>query len=648
MLVLLGAMLPATLNDQALAASNPAKKNATPAPAPTKRAPSVATYHLQEQRIHQLNGEITLDRAVQVALQQNPAIMAAIQQIQITRGQIIEVRAAALPQITLTGAYAEQDQRLLHGGGGGVGGGVANPLSATNVSNSSVNSTVPMVSSTTASAASQPSTPVGTIGSGTAPSAGGGTTTTTTGTGGAATAAVTGATGGATIAAASVMRARAVTTDPVTTTTTTAGGATSTNATNQSVNVGELIKELENDNSSNRSNNILQNKSWNVTVEATQLLYAGGQVAAALRIAKFTQDSAYYQLRDSIDTIVSTVRTQFYAVLLNRALILVQQESVRLLEQQLQDQRNRFEAGTVPRFNVLQAEVALSNQRPALISAQNNYLVAMVQLAKTLNVDPGPTGKPTFVCIGELGIRPQRLSLKDALDLAHARRPFLKVQRLSILSSAEDIKVQLAGYKPTLSADAGYELRNNSNNTDISQTVNGWFFGVNGSWAIFDGFATYGRVKQARARLEQSKLNYDDSVHEVDLEVQTSYANIEQARETIASQQENVKEALEAVRLAQERLNAGAGTQLDVLNAQVQLTTARTTEIQARANYNIALAQFDLATATDTVYPEYFKDPLAKLERSIFGRLAATGLPPVPPVAPVPPIEPLIGNDKTR
>jgi recombination DNA repair RAD52 pathway protein len=82
------------------------------------------------------------------------------------------------------------------------------------------------------------------------------------------------------------------------------------------------------------------------------------------------------------------------------------------------------------------------------------------------------------------------------------------------------------------------------------------------------------------------------------------------ARETIRSQEKVVEQALEALRLATERLAAGAGTQLDVLNAQVQLTTARSTELQARANYNTALAEFDRVTATATSYAETFDDPL--------------------------------------
>ena len=229
--------------------------------------------------------------------------------------------------------------------------------------------------------------------------------------------------------------------------------------------------------------------------------------------------------------------------------------------------------------------------------------------------------------MGELSTSSRRISLPDALALARARRPFLKVQRQSILIDAETVKVELAGYKPRVDAHAGVELRNRSTSTDISDTVDGWFYGVTGSWNIFDGFGTYGRVKEARARLEQSKIHYDDSVREVELEVQSAYANLEQARQTIESQQKNVEEANEALRLAQERFSAGAGTQLEVLDARVALTRARTTELQSRGDFNRDFAEFDRATATQTVYHEGFRDPLVKTEKGIFARIAESALP---------------------
>jgi hypothetical protein len=58
--------------------------------------------------------------------------------------------------------------------------------------------------------------------------------------------------------------------------------------------------------------------------------------------------------------------------------------------------------------------------------------------------------------------------------------------------------------------------------------------------------------------------------------------------------------------LAKARLDAGAGTQLDVLNAQVQLATAETTKLQALFGYNSSLAEFDRATGEQSTYTESF------------------------------------------
>ena len=78
------------------------------------------------------------------------------------------------------------------------------------------------------------------------------------------------------------------------------------------------------------------------------------------------------------------MKTQFYQIIVNRELVSVNKQNLRSVEAQLKDQQNRFEAGTVPRFNVLQAEVQLGNQIPQLITQQNNLRIAKLQLSKTL------------------------------------------------------------------------------------------------------------------------------------------------------------------------------------------------------------------------------------------------------------------------
>jgi outer membrane protein TolC len=175
----------------------------------------------------------------------------------------------------------------------------------------------------------------------------------------------------------------------------------------------------------------------------------------------------------------------------------------------------------------------------------------------------------------------------------------------------ENITVQAAGFQPTISANIGLEQESNPRTNNLTNTLQGWFLGLQGSWNIFDGFLTYGRVKQARAQLEQAKATYDDSERQVELEVATSVSNLRQAAQTVESAQTGVNVNLEALRLADERLAAGTGTQLDVLTAQQALTTARSTLVQAEFSYVSAVASYQQATATETKYNDMFDAPQA-------------------------------------
>ena len=485
---------------------------------------------------------LTLDAAVAVALCQNPLVLNAKQEIERTRGQIIEVRAQALPQITLSAVYQQQDPSLIKGKSSQAGGQrlatAPTPTPAAKVT------PVPPPTPTP----TPPPTPIPRPGVSPTPT---------------------------------------VTPTPTPTPSPLPSPTPRPTAT---------------------PNIFIQDKTWQVTVQANQLLYSGGQVQSALRMAKLTQDSTFFRLLDAVNTVIAMVRTQFYLLLVNRELITVQEQSVALLSSQLQDQQKRFAAGTVPRFNVLQAEVALANARPSLIRARNNYRIAQLQLARTLGYESNqlPANQEPFCPIGELSVPAVSVDLGCALQMARERNPSLKAQRLNILIEVEDVVLQKAGYKPTVTANAGYMVENNRLSKNVADALAGWFFSLQGNWAIFDGGATYGKVKQARARLEQAKINYEDSILQTDLQVQQAWANLLQAKETIAGGRATVEQATEAVRLARERLGAGAGTQLDVLNATVQLTQAQTTELQARNSYNAALAEFDRVIGVSTKYNEAF------------------------------------------
>lgn len=360
-------------------------------------------------------------------------------------------------------------------------------------------------------------------------------------------------------------------------------------------------------------NSDVQNQTWNIQFQATQSIFNPAAVAG-IKAGSIIYDSAFYSLRSTVDNIVSQVISQFYQVVLNRALIVAQEQNVSLLQQQVKDQQNRYDAGTVPRFNVLQAEVALANAQPPLIQAKNAFRISLYTLVQLLGMDY-PQGHPSevpFNVVGTLGYNPRTINTDESIRVAVARNPALKAQRQSILSNAANVNAQLAGYLPTVQANAGYQYTNNVGSSNLADTVEGWFFGATGNWNVWDGGATYGLVAQAKAQLMQSKNTYDNGVRQVVLDVQQSISNLIQARETIDSQTASVVQATEALRLSRERLDAGAGTQLDVLNAQVQLLQSQTNVLQARYDYIAAMASYDLALSLDTQYVETFDDPLVR------------------------------------
>ena len=376
--------------------------------------------------------------------------------------------------------------------------------------------------------------------------------------------------------------------------------------------------------------------SYSISVLGRQLIF-NGTTFPQIRGTFFQRDSAYFAFRNILDQLIATVKTQFYQIVVNGELIKVNEESVHLLETQLKDQQNRFEAGTVPRFNVLQAEVALYNQLPLLITAQNNYRISKITLAKTLGLDfqPRRGENPPLEVVGEMPYMPRTIALADAIEMGKERRPFLKQARANVLNQLQQVRAAAGQWLPTITATGGGEWVSSPVNSSWHDISKGWLAEVQGSLPIWDSGEIAGQVVQQRALLSEAKITYGDDVRQVELEIQQAYSNLQQNRELIQSQEKNVELAEEALRLAKARLDAGAGVQLDVLNAQVQLLTAQSTRLQALFGYNSSLAEFDRATGAQSTYSEMFADlaPRATKTKTYYtgSGVDAEGKPKEPP-----------------
>lgn len=342
-----------------------------------------------------------------------------------------------------------------------------------------------------------------------------------------------------------------------------------------------------------------QLEPWSATVELSQLVYAGGRVRAAWRAAKYSDQIAALDFQRVVAETILNIRSAFYQILLNKALVAVREQSVKLLEEQLQDAQHRFDAGAVPRFNVLRAEVELANAKPPLIRAQNDLRLSREALVKLLAIDSPKQQRQDFTPItftGELTYEHRAWSLDDALTKALNHRPEYQQAERQVRLAREGVRVAASGYKPEVKVFGDYGIGDKLFGTQINDTKNGWTAGASATWALFDGMLTHGQVTQARAKFNEAELDYADERRSVELEVRQAFSAYLQALELIEASKKTVEQGDESLRLSEARFRAGTGTQLDVLSAQTALTDARSNEIQALHDYNVSLATLERVT----------------------------------------------------
>ncbi len=338
-------------------------------------------------------------------------------------------------------------------------------------------------------------------------------------------------------------------------------------------------------------------QSWITKLRLVQSIYEGGRMASAFRAARLTKAQSVLNYQTTVANTVLDVQVAYDDVLLAEQQITVQEASVELLGRELADTTRRYEAGTVPRFNVLRAEVELANARPKLIRARNSFRIAKNNLANLLglNVARETVEDIPLQLTDRLAAEPYAIKLPEAIGLALERRTELGSLRKAQALRKEDIVNARAGYKPSLQAFAGYSAHSSLFNPDISHELHGWLTGVDLSWDIFDGLRTQGKVQETMALYERAGVELDDTSRRIELEVRTAFSNFIESQELLESQKKVVEQAEEALRLARARSEAGTGTQLDVLSAQTALTEARTTQIEALHDYSVARARLERA-----------------------------------------------------
>ncbi len=317
-----------------------------------------------------------------------------------------------------------------------------------------------------------------------------------------------------------------------------------------------------------------------------QNIYDFGKTPAQIRVQKDNLESTTADYENAQSQVAFNVKQAYYAVLVAQKQLDVAGETVKQLEQHLEQARGFYEVGTKPKFDVTTAEVNLSNGRVNLIVAGNNLKIDIVNLNNAM----GLPDAPDYSIEDSLTFQKYEVTLDEVLRKAYVARPDLKSSAAKTRSAEESVTVARTGYYPALTGNAKYGWSGDSFPLDSS-----WSAGVALNVPIFSGFLTKYQVEEAKANLNVAKANEDLIRQTVFSDVKQAYLNLKAAGDSVPASELAVKQAAENLDLANGRYTTGVGNPIEVTDAQVAYTNARGTYIKALGDYRTARAALEKA-----------------------------------------------------
>ncbi len=320
-------------------------------------------------------------------------------------------------------------------------------------------------------------------------------------------------------------------------------------------------------------------------------LFTGGRLTAGYKQANYGLQASREGVRLSEQETVFNVKRAFYTYLLAKEFSTVAEESLALAEGFRNNVKNLYDVGVASKFELLLAEVQVTNLKPPSIRARNGIEVAALNLKTILGI---PLDTPLEIK-GELVSPPLDPVTEAVVEEAQAQRPELRQLDYQRLMAGEMLKMARGTGLPSLAIGGMYNLWSDRLVFRKVDWQNYYTISLSLNVPLFNGFDTLAKVGQSKAAIREIEWNRKGLAEMISFEVKQAVLNRAQARETLLSQEKNVEQAREAVRIAELNYTEGLATNLDVVTAQVGLRQASTNYSQALYDCVISDAQLEKA-----------------------------------------------------
>ena len=341
------------------------------------------------------------------------------------------------------------------------------------------------------------------------------------------------------------------------------------------------------------------NYSW--VVEAKQPIFAGGGILANYQANKIGREIASMDEASVVQDIIQDVRVAYFNVLKAEKNLTVAKQSVEQLEAHRNMSQDFFDAGVIPKNDLLRSEVELANGRQNLVRAENGVEIAKARFNTVLRRE---INTPTEV-EDILTLRDYPKSLDECRTLAMENRTEIKSYAQKVEQSRKLVDAAKSEYYPSVNVVGHFERYGDDpsvNGSALRNADNTYVLGV-ASWNFWEWGRTKNRVDASRTRENQAAYALENLKDQIALDVKNAWLALQESRKQVAVTQKAIEQAEENFRITTERYREQVGTATDVVDAQTLLTRAKSDYFNALSDYNISIARLERATGVREALP---------------------------------------------
>ena len=335
--------------------------------------------------------------------------------------------------------------------------------------------------------------------------------------------------------------------------------------------------------------------NYGLTATIRQPLYKGGLIGAGIRAARVFSLLVEEQQRGVYQDVIFAIRKAYYDALLATELERSSADALSVAKRRLEDVEKDRAVGRASDFDVLRAQVEVKNLIAENVRDQNRRRLAMTTLLNQMGISQESRVTLTY----DMTYRPFTPDIEQAVYTAFQEHPGILERELALRIQKEAVAAARARYFPEVSLIFTDGLfRPDPHDLTRDRWNDQWSLGVGATLNLFEGFRTAANVRKAKAALKQEKVALRDAEEAALLAIRQAILSLADAARLVESQEANVEQAREALRLAELGFNEGALKEIDFLDARRSLSRARANYAEAVYGHEVARLFYERATGT--------------------------------------------------